>query len=268
MTAPSLVEKAHPARKIQAGLPDEIRSSVVPASELVRSSRTRLQEAPLATSVPGLDRLLDGGLPRGVIVELTGRGSSGRFATLLATIKMMTDTGQSAALVDQGGQLDPASAAEVGIDLERLLWLRPRALPDSLAAAEMLTHTGFPMVALDLGLPPVIGRAPLAAWLRLARSAANNHAVVLVGSPYHLSGCAATTVLAIDRGRGRWSGRLGSRRLLHGVESRLEVVRRRGRRPHESVRVALTLIEAAFEPAPDPENTTYQTKELRHAEAL
>jgi len=268
MTTQAPAQRAHPARELRAGLPDEIRPSIVPASELVRASRTRLREAPLATSVPGLDCLLDGGLPRGVIVELTGRGSSGRFATLLATIKMMTDTGQPAALVDQGEQLDPASAAEVGIDLERLLWLRPRALPDSLAAAEMLTHTGFPMVALDLGLPPVIGRAPLAAWLRLARSAATNHAVVLVGSPYHLSGCAATTVLAIGRGRGRWSGHLGGRRLLHGIESRLEVVRRRGRQPHESARVVLTLIEAAFEPAPDLESTTHQTKEPRHAQAL
>jgi hypothetical protein len=134
-----------------------------------------------------------------------------------------------------------------------------------LAAAEMLIHTGFPMVALDLGLPPVIGRAPLAAWLRLARSATTHHAVVLVGSPYHLSGCAAAMVLTIEWGRGRWSGRVGGPRLLHGVSSRLEVVRRRGRRPHEGARIALTLAEAAFEPTPDPERTH---EEDRHAQAL
>jgi len=253
------------ARVIQADLPDEIRSTVVLATELVRDLRGRLREEPLATSVPGLDRLLGGGLPRGTIVELTGRGSGGRFATLLAAAKMMTDTGQPVALVDQGEQLDPQSATEVGIDLDRLLWLRPRSLPDSLAAAEMLIHTGFPMVALDLGLPPVIGRAPLAAWLRLARSTSAHHAVVLVGSPYHLSGCAATTVLTTSRGRGRWSGPVDGPRHLHGIDSRLEVIRRRGRRPHETARTSFTLIEATFEPTPDPENTT---KEIRHAQAL
>ena len=81
---------------------------------------------------------------------------------------LVTGAGEAAALVDQGGQLDPQTAVGIGVDLERLLWLRPQNLGDSLAAAELLVHTGFPLVALDLGLPPVRGRAPLAAWLRLA----------------------------------------------------------------------------------------------------
>jgi hypothetical protein len=265
MITPVSVEKVSPAGILRAELPEEIRPTVVLATELVRDLRDRIREEPMATSVPGLDRLLGGGLPRGTLVELTGRGSGGRLATLLAAAKMMTDTGQPVALVDQGEQLDPQSAAEVGIDLGRLLWLRPRSLPDSLAAAEMLIHTGFPMVALDFGLPPVIGRAPLAAWLRLARSASVHHAVVLVGSPYHLSGCAATTVLTTGRGRGRWSGPIDGPRQLHGLDSRLEVIRRRGRRPHETARTSFTLIEAAFEPTSNPDQTH---EEDRHAQAL
>jgi hypothetical protein len=212
-----------------------------------------------------LDCLLGGGLARGNLVELTGRGSCGRFATLLAALKMVTDTGEVAAFVDQGEQLDPQSAAQVGIDLERMLWLRPQTLPDALAAAEMLVHTGFPLVALDLGLPPVRGRAQLAAWLRLARSSATHRAVVLVGSPYHLSGCAATAVVTAGRGRGRWTGTVGAPRLLHGLEAWLEVVRRRGQRPHETTSTAFTLPEAAFESTPTTESTT---TEVRHVEAL
>jgi hypothetical protein len=153
----------------------------------------------------------------------------------------------------------------VGIDLERMLWLRPRNLPDALAAAEMLVHTGFPLVALDFGLPPVRGRAPLAAWLRLARSSVDHRAVVLVGSPYRLSGCAATATLTAWRGRGRWSGAIGTPRLLDGLESFLEVTRRRGRRPHETARASFTVVEAAFEATPDPKHTH---EEQPHVQAL
>jgi hypothetical protein len=262
----ALEEPSGVAREVQTVLSDELRQLVCRASDLVRTRKNQLREAPLTTSVPGLDQLLGGGLPRGALVELVGRGSCGRFATLLATLKMVTDTGEVTALVDQGEQLDPQSAAEVGIDLDRLMWLRPRTLPDALAAAEILVHTGFPLVALDLGLPPVHGRAPLAAWLRLARSSTTHRAVVLVGSPYRLSGCAATAVLTAGQGRGRWLGTAGNPRLLHGFEARFDLVRQRGRRPDETTRAAFTLSEAAFEPAPiDPEPTG---KEIRHAQAL
>jgi hypothetical protein len=186
--------KALPTKHFE--LPDELRSSLLRASDLIRKRRAELCEDPLPTSLAGLDHLLGGGLPRGEMVELVGRGSCGRFAALLATLRAVTGAGEAAALVDQGAQLDPQAAAEIGIDLERLLWLRPQNLGDSLAAAELLVHTGFPLVTLDLGLPPVRGRAPLAAWLRLARNAATHQAVVLVGSPYRLSGCAAGVVVA------------------------------------------------------------------------
>jgi hypothetical protein len=254
------------AQRVRDTLPPELRDIVHRASELVRTRQLRLRETPLITSVTGIDRLLGGGLPRGTLVELVGRGSCGRFASLLAALKMVTDTGEVAALVDQGDQLDPQSAATVGIDLDRLLWLRPRVLPDALAATEMLVHTGFPLVALDLGLPPVRGRTPLAAWLRLARTAATHRAVVLVGSPYHLSGCAAAVVVTAHRGRGTWSGTVGTARLLHGIEARLDLARQRGKRPDGIARIAFTLSEAAFEPAvaADPDS---KTEELSHVQA-
>ena len=246
-------------------LPDEVQRSVVRGSELARALSGRLREAPLATSVEALDRLLSGGLPNGSLVELVGRGSCGRFAALLAALKTVTDTGEAVALVDQGGQLDPQSAAAVGLDLDRLLWLRPETLPDTLAAAELLVSTGFPLVAVDLGLPPVRGRAPLAAWLRLARGSIAHRAVVLVGSPYRLSGCAAAAVVTAGWGRGRWSGSPGTPRLLHGLASRLEIARRRGRRPHESAPVLFTLPEAVLAPVIEDHP---QPEEVRHVEAF
>src|SRR5207253_10789505 len=66
------------------------------ASDLISPSR----RDPLATSLPGLDRLLAGGLPRGGLVELTSARSSGRFSVALAALSAATSGGESAALVD------------------------------------------------------------------------------------------------------------------------------------------------------------------------
>ena len=256
------------ARTLRAALPDELQRAVVRASELVRQRRVHAHEPPLATSVATLDELLGGGLPRGALVELVGRGSCGRFSTLLAALQQVTDAGEAAALIDQGSQLDPQGAAAAGIDLDRLLWLRPERLDDSLAVADMLLATGFGLVAVDLGLPPVLGRPPLAAWLRLARSAAGHQSVVLVGAPYRLSGCAAAVVVSSGWGRGRWSGSVGGLRLLDGLTARLSLDKNvtAQNRSHRDTVTAFTAAEAAFRGAIAVSSTT--TRRERHVQSV
>ena len=58
-------------------------------------------------------------------MEIIGRRSSGRFSLTLAILRAATAAGEAAALVDLGNNLDPQIAAEHGVDLERLLWVRP-----------------------------------------------------------------------------------------------------------------------------------------------
>jgi hypothetical protein len=254
---------------LQSALPDELRHSLCRASEMLRRRRAEFIEEPLPTSLIGLDHLLGGGLPRGNLVEFTGRESCGRFATLLAALRAVTGAGEPAALVDQGEQLDPQVAAEVGVDLERLLWVRPENLRDSLAAAELLIHTGFSLVTLDLGLPPVRGRSSLAAWLRLARSAATHGAVLLVGSPYRLSGCAAAAVVAGGRGRGDWSASGGASHLLDGLKTRLYLARRLGHPGHRNAPSLLTLPDATFTAPTEPSQRSHPTERRKsHVEAL
>jgi hypothetical protein len=258
------------AGAVRAALPDEVRRAVGRASELCRRRTQPLREAFLATSVAAVDELLGGGLPRGAMVELVGRGSCGRFSTLLAVLQQATSAGSPAALVDQGAQLDPQTAAAVGIDLDRLLWLRPGRLDDTLAAAEMLVATGFELVALDLGLPPVLGRPPLAAWLRLARSAAEHRTVVLVGTPYRLSGCAAAVVLSGGHGRGRWSGAVGGLRLLDGLTARLELDKHttsRDRSNRHST-AAFTAPDAAFRGTITVPSINSPARRQRHVQNL
>ena len=181
--------------------------------------------ARLPTGIDPLDRLISGGLPRGRLTELVGRRSSGRFSIVLAALASATSAGEAAALVDRGSALDPQSAHEAGVELERLLWARPRRVKEALAAAEMLLSTGFPLVAVDLGLPPLRGAVPEAAWVRLARAAEVEGAALLLATPYRVSGFAAGAVVKMDDARFVWLGGGAAPRLLAGIDSRLSLER-------------------------------------------
>src|SRR5438552_1616030 len=57
---------------------------------------------------------------RGEITEIVGRPSSGRTSLLVACLRDVAQSGETAALVDTEDTFDPASAAQAGIDLSRL----------------------------------------------------------------------------------------------------------------------------------------------------
>ncbi len=207
-------------------LPAAFARQVRTARELVDEQRRTPEETRLATASTGFDRLLEGGLERGSMVELIGRRSSGRFSLVLATLAAVTRTGEAAALVDLGDALDPQAAAAAGVDLERLLWVRPRHLKGVLASAEVILTSGIPLVVLDTGMPPVPGgRGKEASWLRLARSARAHRTALLISSPYRMSGTAARAVLEARSSRPTWAGQGRSPRLLRGVAADLELIK-------------------------------------------
>jgi RecA DNA recombination protein len=240
---------AAPVERLRALLPHPLRAQVRSAREMERSQR-EADAPPVPTAVAPLDRLLAGGLPRGQLVEIVGARSSGRFSTLLAVLAAATGVGEAAGLVDLGDGLDPAAAAAMGVDLERLLWLRPTTLKQALAGAEMLLGSGFPLVVLDLGYPPVRGGRGLeAAWLRLARAAQAHESALLVGSPYRVSGTAAAVVLKAGPARAAWSGGEGAPWLLGGLAARLAVEKCRGRLPGQGEGLDLVVAESPAPPA-------------------
>ncbi len=232
LTAPPAGNPARDPAVLLAALRDD------PVARL-RSGRELAATGPpataLSTGLTALDRLLDGGLPRGRLVELVGRRSSGRFAVVLATLAAATRRGESAALVDLGSGLEPAAMVDAGAAIERLLWVRPERLRQAALVTEMLLATGFPLVVFDLGPPPVPGgRGPQAVWLRLARAALDHRTALLVASPYRVSGMAAEAVLESGGARPLWRGR--SPRLLTGLHARLALAKSHhgsGRRPAE-----------------------------------
>ena len=224
----------------------ELAGRVGTAGELARRDAERRRDA-FRTGVEPLDRLLDGGLPRGALVELVGRSGSGRFATALATLAAATGAGEAAVLIDLGDHLDPQAAHDLGIDAERLLWLRPRHVQEALAAAEAVLHGGFPLVVIDLGTPPVPGgRGNEASWVRLARAAETHGAALLVASPYRVSGTAARAVVEARPARALYAAAArGATPLLAGIGVHLTLEKSRGRSGGDEAAAQLVLPGAA-----------------------
>ncbi|MEP6802260.1 MAG: hypothetical protein ABJC07_10005 [Acidobacteriota bacterium] len=215
------------------------------ASELAPPARSAppLPGSPANASAP-IERLL-GGLPKGKLVELVGRRSSGRHSLALAALASATSAGEAAALVDLGDHLDPEAAERAGIDLARLLWVRPTRLKSALACAEMLLSAGFPLVVADLGLSPRGARyLPDAAWMRLARAAQAQGACLLVVTPWRMTGIAAEAVLGTNVARPAWLGSGKSPRLLEGISSRVSLDKFGRETPATSVPLSLRVAEA------------------------
>ncbi len=235
-------------KPLSESLPASLRGHLQTARELGRRAAQTASPPPFATSVGALDRLLEGGLPRGRLVELIGRKTCGRFSIVLSTLASATGAAETTALVDLGDSFDPQAAETAGAALERLLWVRPRRLKEALISTEMLLGTGFPLVVLDLGHPPVPGgRGVEAFWLRLARAAAARDAALLVSSPYRVSGTAAAAVVKAMDARPVWrggeSGRGDPNRLLIGCRAGLILEKIHGQGTHRPAEPLHLLVE-------------------------
>lgn len=207
-------------------LPPGIASQLTTGADLANRTRGSRRPASLPTRVPALDRLLGSGLPRGALVEICRRASvsCGLFSAALSALAATTQSGEAAALVDSGDHFDPQGAADAGVDLPHLLWLRPRSLKTALAACETVLSTGFALVVLDLGLARVSRRRfDDAVWLRLARRARFHETALLVLSPYRVTGTAAHAVLSAGGARAAWDAghMVAALPLLTGLELRV-----------------------------------------------
>lgn len=119
-----------------------------------------------ATGVACLD---EAGLPRGRVTEVVGGSLSAGVGLLVAALlRRQTPVTEYTALIDGSDAFDPWSVG--GRDLERLLWVRCRELPQAIKAADLLLRDGnIPLVLLDLQLYPVreLLRLPGSVWHRL-----------------------------------------------------------------------------------------------------
>ncbi|RKH57627.1 ImuA family protein [Corallococcus aberystwythensis] len=167
------------------------RSGLAVVEEL-RERIRQLQAAPrralsvLRTGVDAVDALLpQGGLPLGTSVELCGEAASGRTSLALRAVASAHRELRLCAWVDGPRELYPPAAAALGVDLERLLVVRPRAFAQRVWSTVQLARSGaFTAVVLDLtlgvGAPGRPERLALTEARKLADAAARGGTLVLL----------------------------------------------------------------------------------------
>jgi recombination protein RecA len=107
-----------------AALRQQIESSL--ATRIPGALSLRFHHSPqlISTGISEIDLLLQGGLPLGSLAEITGPASSGKTTLVSTILAGATQQGASCAYIDAADAFDPLSAAAIGINLERLLWVR------------------------------------------------------------------------------------------------------------------------------------------------
>jgi recombination protein RecA len=226
-------------------------TSVTPASQLA------VRPAPemVSSGIAAMDALT-GGLPRGCLTEICGPASSGRTTLLLAALAAATRRGECCVLVDVSDALDPQSAAAVGVELDRLLWVRCRenspekSLEQLLRATDLLLESGgFGLIALDLGDLPeqAARRIPLTTWFRFRRAVEHTPTVLLAVERQSIAGSCSSLLIKLgltnlgNRGRQSMDSRVSlptHAQLLTELEITAELVRSRlDRKPVRSAEI-------------------------------
>ena len=191
-------------------------------------SRPEPERAP--TGVRKIDSAT-GGLPRGCLTEIVGPASSGRTSLLLSVLAAATARQESSALVDAEDAFSPHSAADAGVQLGRLLWVRcGHSAEHALKAADLLIQGGgFGLVVMDLGdtPPETARRISLASWFRLRRAVEHTPTILVSLARQSNARTCASLVIACGRRATTWSGARSVSRLLRGVEVRAQSTQRR-----------------------------------------
>lgn len=196
-----------------------------------------------------LDRVLRGGLPRGQTSEIVGPASSGRTSLAWAALSAATSRGEWVALVDTFDRFDPGTAAEAGLALPQLLWVRGQALSKTAGALDpawvpgiraasgpgtllertvdraikalnLIVQSGVcTLVVLDLIDVSAAGlaRVPMATWLRIQRVVEGTDTAVLLLATTPVARSAGGLSIVTGTREATLQGRLNETRTKAGV---------------------------------------------------
>jgi hypothetical protein len=189
-----------------------------------------------SSGVPEIDGVLEGGFPRATLSEITGSPSSNRTALTVSILARAFDAGECGAWIDGNGSFDPESAAEAGLELNRLLWINCRGNPEhALKATDLLLHAGgFGLIVFDVGdvAENVLRRLSMASWFRLRLAAEQTGTALITLTPTPQTRSCSAVCIELKRTKSIWRGRL-----FRGIVSLLETRKHANWRkvPFESV---------------------------------
>ena len=216
MTAVALVRS-----QIQAALP---------RFDLPLTIAPRPAPETLSIGIPAVDSLTRGGIPRGNMTEIAGDASSGRTTVLQSLLANVTRQGEYCALIDAHDTFDPGGAAQAGMDLSRLLWIRCGGNAEhALKAADRIVHAGgFGLIVFDLADadPITARRISLASWFRLRHAVEKTPAALVVLTRQFQARSCSHIQLEMRRTGTTWSGHL-LRAMTFETETRKHQLARR-----------------------------------------
>ena len=224
--------------QIEARLQNRIPAALTPAPGR--------ETGALGSGIAGIEIPLNG------LTEICAAAAvtSGRTSLLQSLMAQVTGQQHCCALVDASDNFDPISAADAGVDLKRLLWVRCaptksakkgkgirtelQPMEQAFRAADMILQAGgFLLIAVDLAEieEKLLQKIPLTTWFRFARTIERMPAalVFLTSSPMARS-CAALT-LQLKMRHPQWKSTtktvLPHTTLLAALEIEAEVLRAR-----------------------------------------
>ncbi len=156
--------------------------------------------------VPAVEALT-GGLPRGSLIEICGERCSGRTSLTLKMLATAIARGEVCALVDASDAFDPESADAVGVDFERLLWVRCARFDQAFRAAEwLLLGGGIGLLVLDLSdiAPTQLQYVPLNVWFRLRRAVEHTPTMLVILEQRPFAGSSASLTLKVRTESSAW----------------------------------------------------------------
>lgn len=150
-----------------------------PAIEALRKTLDVRPPRVVSTGVAAIDELLaGGGFPRGHVTELSSPSGFGLSTTLaLLACKSASDEARSrggvgafSAFVDPTSTLHGPGALALGVDLSRLVVVRPSAAQLAKAAVKVVSSGVFSVAVIDVGgVPGATVGAELTGWVNVVR---------------------------------------------------------------------------------------------------
>lgn len=121
-------------------------------------------EAPevIPTGIPSLDKALGiGGIPLGRIVEIYGPEAAGKTTLALTILAQCQKKGGQVAFVDAEHALDPIYAANIGVDMDKVLLSQPDSGEQALEVVEAIAKSGEVQVVIVDSVAALVPRAEL-----------------------------------------------------------------------------------------------------------
>lgn len=223
-----------------AAIRTQVESRIGPRTSAAFDVHPRPPIATIPTGIDDIDRAL-GGIPVGAITELVAlRFISAGQKSIQAQLLARATQEQVCALVDATDSFDPKSAQAIGVNLQRLLWVRcsgpgMKGLEQAFKCADLLLQGsgGFGAIIVDLaGLPPCfVRKVPLTTWFRFRAVVEKQETALVFSTPHAVTSTCSEFVLALSTQHVQWSQSAElcptHARVFAGFDFKAEITRKR-----------------------------------------